>query len=230
MADRIGILLRHGDYHQLPDTPSAHQPFPLNESGEAQARHAIGLVATMVRRNGWALMPALHCSTLLRAWQTATILADGLSGCREIIQSDALAERGLGNAANLSLSQLAEIIRRDPRCDRLPEGWKRDSHFRLPLVGAESLMSAGNRVADYIANTMESAAGSDDSSPAIVFIGHGGAFRHAAFHLGVLSMDQVSRLSMHHARPVAIARGEDGRWRHAAGHWKVRRDTNRDLD
>ena len=37
MPRLIAALIRHGDYRKLPDTPSAHQPFPLNAEGEAQA-------------------------------------------------------------------------------------------------------------------------------------------------------------------------------------------------
>ncbi len=33
----VGIL-RHGDYHQLPQAPSALQPFPLTEKGCEQAQ------------------------------------------------------------------------------------------------------------------------------------------------------------------------------------------------
>ena len=40
MPRLIAALIRHGDYRQLPDTPSAHQPFPLTDLGEHQAREA----------------------------------------------------------------------------------------------------------------------------------------------------------------------------------------------
>ena len=40
MARLIVALIRHGDYAQLPDTPSAHQPFGLTEKGCKQAQEA----------------------------------------------------------------------------------------------------------------------------------------------------------------------------------------------
>lgn len=222
-GDRICILLRHGDYHQLRDTPSAHQPFPLNDAGVEQASEAIELVAEMARRNGWSLHPVVHCSTLLRAWQTADIVAAGLASCREILQTDRLTERGVGGGANLTQSQIAEIIANDPRYDALPSGWKSDSHFALPFVGAESMMTAGIRVADYVTETMNDLQPPDDRTEAVLFVGHGGSFRHAAHHLGALPFEKIAELSMYHARPVALAMSADGHCPHVDGQWKVRR-------
>ena len=54
-----------------------------------------------------------------------------------------------------------------------------------------------------------------------IVVGHGGAFRHAARELGVLSEADVAALSMYHAQPVYLARRE-GRWQQVAGRWKVR--------
>ena len=231
MGHPIAILLRHGDYHQLPDTPSAHQPFPLSEAGELQSRRAVKLIASMVRDNGWTLSPTAHCSSLLRAWQTAMIVTEGLSSLDEIVQADELAERSLGSGANLSLAQLVQIVDQDPRYGRLPNGWKRDSHFRLPMLGAESLMSAGHRVADYISRQLTALTVEEDrAAAAVLFVGHGGAFRHAALQLGVLSSDEVASLSMHHGQPVAIALTDQGGWRTVAGHWKVRSEAERNLD
>jgi 2,3-bisphosphoglycerate-dependent phosphoglycerate mutase len=50
MADRICILLRHGDYHQLADTPNAHQPYGLNHRGRDQAGQAWRMSAARVHR------------------------------------------------------------------------------------------------------------------------------------------------------------------------------------
>ena len=40
MARLFAALIRHGEYAQLPDTPSAHQPFALTDKGRAQAYDA----------------------------------------------------------------------------------------------------------------------------------------------------------------------------------------------
>ncbi|MGB5438614.1 MAG: histidine phosphatase family protein, partial [Gammaproteobacteria bacterium] len=80
MARLIAALIRHGDYHQVPDTPSAHQPWPLTREGEAQAQAGAQALHELVVRNGWSLVPAIDSSCMLRAWQTAVIFADRLAG------------------------------------------------------------------------------------------------------------------------------------------------------
>lgn len=40
MPRLIAALIRHAEYQQLPDTPSAHQPFALTTTGEQQERAA----------------------------------------------------------------------------------------------------------------------------------------------------------------------------------------------
>ena len=123
MTTRIAALVRHGDYAQLPDTPSAHQPFPLNTDGEQQAREAAALLRDACTRNGWRLESCIDSSRMLRAWQTARIiafeLADQVPSGLTVTSFDALAERCVGAAANLSMAQIEDIIHRDPR---FPDG------------------------------------------------------------------------------------------------------------
>ncbi|MGB5440857.1 MAG: histidine phosphatase family protein, partial [Gammaproteobacteria bacterium] len=108
MPRLIAALIRHGDYRQLPETPSAHQPFPLTPEGEAQARQAGASLRKTISTEGWALSPAVDSSQLLRAWQTACIINEELAGKFEtppqLSGFDDLAERGLGSAANLSIT------------------------------------------------------------------------------------------------------------------------------
>ncbi|MFM9270754.1 histidine phosphatase family protein [Halomonas elongata] len=221
----IAVLVRHGDYHQLPDTPSAHQPFPLTERGRDQADKAAWELGAMLEAEGWRLAETIDTSELLRAWQTAERLREGLANCwfpLRIENFGALAERGLGSAANLTLDQIVRAVEADPRCDALPANWKSSSHFRLPLPGAESLMEAGERVADHLESRMAALAAEVRDDTAKLFVGHGAAFRHAAYRLGVLAFDDIARLSMYHAASVYLERFPDGRWRHIGGHWKRR--------
>ena len=225
MARLIAALIRHGDYQQLPDTPSAHQPWPLTSQGETQAREGAQCLHDMVTRNGWTLEPLIDSSRLLRAWQTATVFAGRLaelSSFTPAIESyDALAERGVGCLANLTIAQIEDVLRQDPRVSSPAAGWKADSHYRLPLQGAESLLEAGERVAAHLLQSMSSLP-SDASDRVKVFIGHGAAFRHAACHLGVLAFEQLRQLSMFHCQPVMLEYLPDGSWRHVEGDWKVR--------
>ena len=224
-ARLIAAIIRHGDYRQLPDTPSAHQPFPLTASGEHQARRAAARIREVLNDQGWALDPVVDCSQLLRAWQTAEIIVDGLRDRfprePQLTAHAALAERGLGSANNLSLSMIETVISEDPRFPELPDDWKSNSQFRLPLQGAESLLEAGQRVAAHMRQQMAALAGFTAADTLKLFVGHGAAFRHAAFHLGVLEYEQIARLSMHHASPVYLEYS-DGTWSHVGGDWRVR--------
>jgi 2,3-bisphosphoglycerate-dependent phosphoglycerate mutase len=225
MARLIAALVRHADYHQLPDTPSAHQPFPLNDAGERQALDAASELGAAITRNGWELDAVIDSSHMLRAWQTADIFARHLAGATDaelrVECSEALAERSVGCAANLTIGQIEAILHDDPRVADPPVNWKADSHYRLPLQGAESLLEAGQRVAAHLSHTMAllPEGGRDRLK---LFVGHGAAFRHAAYHMGVLVFEQLRQLSMFHCQPVLIEYLPDGQWRHIEGDWKVR--------
>jgi 2,3-bisphosphoglycerate-dependent phosphoglycerate mutase len=234
MPGLIAALIRHGDYEQLPDTPSAHQPFPLNAAGEQHAREAAALLRDACIRNGWQPESCIDSSRMLRAWQTARIIADELADLLPsgftVTSFDALAERCVGAAANLSMAQIEDIIQRDPRFPDLPEGWKSDSHYRLPLQGAESLVEAGERVAAHLRQRTAGLAAAPDPACLKVFVGHGAAMRHAAWSLGVLEFGQLAQLSMYHGRPVFIEYRPDASWCHVGGDWKVRSQDAVELD
>jgi len=221
MHGHIAALVRHGDYHQLADVPSAQQPFALTDKGLAQAQKGAAELMEIITAHNWSMYPGIDSSNMLRAWQTAQIFAQ-VCGAKSVTSFDSLAERGLGCAANLTLTQIENILRDDPRYPSPPRNWKADSHYRLPLQGAESLLEAGRRVADHIERRMAELTVTGGSGKVGVFLGHGAAFRHAAFHLGALELDHVADLSMHHARPLFLESGADGRWRHVAGEWKLR--------
>ena len=221
MPRLIAALLRHGDYRQLPETPSALQPFPLTDKGREQARRAAGTLLQMARQMRCSIDTELHSSRLLRAWESATLIAENLQGDYAIQSFDALAERSMGSAANLTVSQVEAVVREDPRFEELPADWKSSSHFCLPLQGAESLAEAGQRVAQHLVETMQQLARHAQQDTFKVFVGHGAAIRHAAWQLGVLDLSDVARLSMFHAQPVCLEYSDTG-WRHAGGDWKVR--------
>lgn len=238
MARVIAALIRHGDYHQLPQTPSAHQPFPLTETGRQQALTAATALWDRLQQERWHLHPELDCSRLLRAWQTADLMCQWLikqysesqyvesqpfrGHPIRLHQTEALAERGLGSAANLTVSAIEAVLQQDPRFSPPPADWKSNSHYCLPLQGAESLMQAGERVAYHLGSRMEQLAGQATVDTLQVFVGHGAAFRHGAHLLGVLPFEQIARLSMYHGVPVYLEYHGDGRWSHVGGNWKVR--------
>lgn len=225
MGRRIAAIIRHGDYHQLAGAPSAHQPFPLNADGEKQAQKAASDIYRMLQQHGWSLLAEIDSSRMLRGWQTARIitdwLGDKLSQPLQLQSFDELAERSVGSAANLTARQIRDIIHNDPRFPDLPEDWKSNSEYCLPLQGAESLLQAGERVATHLRSRMMELADSDTDRLKL-FVGHGAAFRHAAWHLGIMEYEQIAKLSMYHGHPVYLEYFSDGSWQHIAGEWKVR--------
>ncbi|MGX1495352.1 2,3-bisphosphoglycerate-dependent phosphoglycerate mutase [Labrenzia sp. MBR-25] len=225
MTARFAILVRHGAYHQKPDTPSALQPYALTDAGKAQAQEAGSEIADIARQEGFRLAPEILCSRQLRAWQTAALLGQSL-GERlgsdfTITEDEALAERSVGALANLTLREIEQVIADDPRTAPLPGDWKSNSHHRLPVQGAESLIDAGERVAAFLEQKMADL--NDGAGPnARIFVGHGASIRHAAHCLGVLAFDQIRQLSMHHARAVVLKLDKHGTWAHHGGDWKLR--------
>ena len=223
----VAALVRHGHYHQPPDVPSAHLPHPLTPRGRQHALDGAAELARWVVANGVSVAPVIHASCLLRAHETAHllcgVLAETLGGSFEVRETESLMERSVGCAANLTQAEIAGVIEADPRHPPLPAGWKSDSHYRLPLPGAESLVQAGARVATHVERVHQDR-GSAPGDVVQVFVGHGGSFRHAAAALGVLTLGEVAALSMHHGRPVLLERrdGPHPRWTHVGGHWKVR--------
>ncbi|MCP4075849.1 MAG: histidine phosphatase family protein [Gammaproteobacteria bacterium] len=224
MGRRIAAIIRHGDYHQMAGAPSAHQPYPLNTSGKKHAAEAANIIDEIQQKNGWSLATEIDCSQMLRAWQTADIIAQTLGTEPELqLQSfDELAERCVGSAANLTTEQISRVIHDDPRYEELPQNWKSNSEYRLPFQGAESLLEAGQRVAEHL-NVRLSKLAANVPGTLKLFVGHGASFRHAAYHLGVMKYDDIARLSMFHGRPVFLELLQDGSWVHIAGDWKIRK-------
>lgn len=218
MTRIVAALIRHGHYHQPPDTPSAFLPHPLTELGFQQARDCAPAIADWAASNGLKIHPVIDTSRMLRAWQTGHEIAAALSGAFTVTEHEALAERSVGAAANLNLSQIDAIIAADPRFQPLPEYWKAQADFRLPFQGAETLREAGARATAHFEQCMNNLT----AGTLKLFIGHGAAFRYAAVKLGVLTEAEAPRLSMYHCRPVYLER-IDGQWRHAGGEWKVRK-------
>lgn len=221
MAAVFAALLRHAEYRQLEHTPSAHQPFPLTEAGVRQASAAGQQLLADAARLQWRIAPEIHCSGLLRAWQTARLIADELGEGVILGEYPDLAERSVGSVANLTVQQIETIVREDPRYAELPPDWKSSSEYCLPFIGAESLRQAGKRVAVHLCSVMQRLESVVDEDTLQIFVGHGAAIRHAVHELGVLEAAEVSRLSMYHAEPVYLQYREAG-WKQVGGRWKPR--------
>ena len=214
-------FIRHGQYHQQPDTPSALQPHPLTGEGEAEVRGQAQQFADWLAQSGYQPEPVIHCSTLLRAWQTAEIyrqvLQDLCPDPMRVQSVSALCERSVGALANLSVSEIEAIVERDPRLDPLPDDWKSDSQFRLPFEGAESHLEAGQRVATHLKTLPVFEA----NQRVQLVVGHGASIRHASYYLNVIKFSDIKRLSMFHGHPVVFEKQHHG-WARLFGNWKQR--------
>ncbi|MFT2112199.1 histidine phosphatase family protein [Marinomonas sp. 2405UD68-3] len=223
----IIAMIRHGAYQQRKEVPSALQPFALTEEGKQEVVLAANSFAKQLIENDWQLNPIIHSSNQLRAWQTADIYRQELAGFfledpRHVTHND-LSERSVGCMANLTITEIESVLDADPRFDSPKEGWKSDSYYCLPLQGAESLMMAGERVSNYL--TQHTTDNNMTKKQSIsLFFGHGASFRHAAFHLNIITLSDIKKFSMHHAQPVMIQKQHDGTWRHVAGEWKIRKN------
>ena len=230
MSGRYFALIRHGAYHQRENVPSALQPHPLTDEGIAQARDCAGLVRALQDAHDLTLNPVSYSSRQLRAWQTAKETTGALSPDGRpfpIVETEALSERSVGSAANLTLDEIEAALTLDPRFDTPPAGWKSDSDFCLPYPGAESLMMAGARVAGFLAQLAQQPG---TKGKMTLIFGHGAAFRHAAHCLGVMARDEIAAHSMYHARPLLICYTQGGTWAHSGGAWKVRKRDETLLD
>lgn len=212
-------LIRHGNYEQLPGVPSALQPYPLTKEGRVEAVREAKLFGAWLHNEGFKLNKNVHCSTLLRAWETADIyintILEHFQETPEIHQSAALCERSVGSAANLTTDEIERILALDPRFDTAPSGWKSDSFYKLPFDQAESLLEAGERAANHIIEHAQS------SKTITLFFGHGAAFRHAACHMNVIKLQDIKRLSMHHAHPIVFHQSGATTTK-LYGDWKLR--------
>jgi 2,3-bisphosphoglycerate-dependent phosphoglycerate mutase len=220
---RVAVLVRHGHFDRPENTASAHSPLPLSATGRAQAEQAAPVIAQACAERSLEIDEQIEASSLLRAWQTASVLAEqwaARSG-REyrVVERDALIERGLGSAANLTFDRIRELIELDPRLPSLPEGWRRTPDFRLPLRGAESLMDAGRRTAACIAEGIDAIPDEDPRDLARVFVAHSGCLRHAAVVLGALDLEVVAARSMEFVQAVLIEREAGDRWRLVGGEF-----------
>ena len=221
---RVAVFVRHGHFERPDETASAHSLLPLSETGHAQAAAAVGKIAARCANQGLEIDKRIEASQLLRAWQTANVLAEGLSERtgtpHHVIQRDEMIERGLGSAANLTFTRIRELVEADPRLGSLPEGWRRMPEYRLPLPGAESLMDAGKRAAARIAHSIESMPEDDPRDLARLFVAHSGCLRHAAVVLGAIDVRRVASLSMDFVQAVMIERFPDGSWRVVDGDFE----------
>jgi len=221
---RIAAFVRHGHFARPEGTASAHSLFPLSPKGRGQARAAVDAILDFAEEFGLDVDARLEASQLLRAWETAKVIAEELESRTgrsfHVLQRNDLIERGIGSAANMRFEDIEALLAEDPRIAPLPKGWRRRPEFRLPVQGAESLMQAGARVAARVSASMNSIPADDSRDVMRLFVAHSGCLRHAAVTLGALDVRKVPGLSMGFAQTVLIEKMPNGEWVHLAGQFE----------
>ena len=222
-------FIRHGDYQQKANVPSAFQPYPLSEKGTTEALQCADKLLAFARQNDVVIDAVIDCSEMLRSWQTADVIGQalnksGLSAPHSVQSFPALAERCVGSLANLDVDAITDIINRDPRFENVPKDWKSNSDYCLPVPGAESLMMAGERVAGHIQWRLQTIRSNDDSRDRLLklVVVHGASLRHGAYRLGILAREQIHKLSMYHCEPMIFSVDDNDTWHLCQGNWKVR--------
>ena len=198
------IFLRHSIYQQPKNVPSALLPHPITAEGVAQAKAGAHKIIDYFKEKEHQFPKNIESSSLLRAYQTATIIAEEVFKVTKIdlkiTQTDALTERKMGSMANLTVEEIEQIMSKDPRYSCPPRGWKSSKEYKLPYIDCESLDDAGKRVAEYIKNP--TILENFDDQCYRMLIGHGASFRHACHTLGILKEEDIQKLSMHYAEPL----------------------------
>lgn len=219
------IFLRHAEYKQPKNVPSALLPHPLTAEGEKQAVHGAEKLIAFFKNNESKIPPYIECSSSLRAYETAKILVTEIkkhfSKHLKIRQTDALTERRLGPMANLTVDEIETVLNKDDRYENPPKGWKSSRNYKLPYIGCESLKEAGFRVAEHIKKAPGYDSEQKKGSLFRIIVGHGASFRHAAAELAILQEEDIPKLSMFYAEPLFF-NCNNGQWKHIGGNWKVR--------
>ena len=186
------LLVRHGETDWNRERRfQGHADPPLNEEGREQARE-------LARRLAGEDIAAVYTSDLLRALETAEILATALDA--EVVALRELREIDVGNWQGLTWPEIEE---------RHPDGaarWHRDGHG---WDSGETYEQLGDRI---VAALREIA--SNHPAQRIVVVGHGGTVRATrAFVEGVSVTESRQRSAAIGNCEVFRVVTEDGTWR-----------------
>ena len=141
------IFLRHSVYEQPAAVPSALLPHPITAEGVKQAKMAASKIIQFFKNDESQLPRTIESSSLLRAYQTASVLAEEVYNLMrielKIVQTDELVERKMGAMANLTVQEIEAIMARDLRYEKPPQGWKSSRDYKLPYIDCPAVPFTG---------------------------------------------------------------------------------------
>jgi broad specificity phosphatase PhoE len=164
-------MVRHGETDWNRDNRfQGHADPPLNEAGRAQAR-------TLAEKLAAEAASALYSSPLVRAYETASIVAQRLA--LEVRISEALREVDVGSWSGLTRAQVEMTF---------PAGYRRWLESEHGWDDGESYDDLGRRV---VAELLEIAARHPDQQ--VLVVSHGGPIRSALAAAAGVSHGEVRR-------------------------------------
>jgi broad specificity phosphatase PhoE len=184
----ICLLVRHGetDWNRS-GRVMGDQPVPINLAGESQARELASLLhGTRVTR--------IYSSPVLRALQTARILADSLRA--DIVQTPGLSEIGMGAWMNRFWRELAD----DPA--------KRDWYSRpddAKPAGGETLRIVQRRAVSAVEGILSQSDGGH-----FLLVSHADVIRTILAHYLQMDLLQLRNMKIDHASATALEIGTQG--------------------
>lgn len=169
------LLIRHGktDWNEEPRVMGA-KPIPLNEAGLAQARHLRDWLAQIK-------LHAVYTSPILRARQTAEIIAEG-RGDLKIIEEPGVAEIDYGRWIGLSFSEVAEKYKKEYQTYL-----KHPSKARVP--GGESVVAVQKRAVGAVEKMKKRHAGQR-----VVAVSHADVIKMMLVHYLGIPLDGLQRV------------------------------------
>ncbi|WP_111979216.1 histidine phosphatase family protein [Algibacillus agarilyticus] len=195
MAAIYALFICHTESDLLPNAPEGQQPFSLTHNGVRSAKQLVKKVDSLSEQLNCRIAHYIDSSQTLAAWQTADAIAEILSlnhGHEYKTDAfDALSNASLGALANLSFDDIEDVVRHDPRFPALPDDWRINGCYRLPVQGAESPMDAGKRLIKHVHQRLTALAETAEQATIKIFVSHDKVLRHAMCELGLLKQPDI---------------------------------------
>jgi broad specificity phosphatase PhoE len=173
------VLVRHGETDWNRENRfQGHADIPLNEAGRAQARD---LVLELANES----FQAVYSSPLLRAYETAAILAESLE--LEVERADDLMEVDVGSWSGLTRVEIEA---------RFPQGFRRWLDYGHGWDDGETYEDMTRRVLTAVLGIA-----TDHPGDTVLVVAHGGPIR--ALHAVALDMDVAAHRRVRPVEPNA---------------------------
>jgi len=180
------ILIRHGqtDWNAA-ERIQSHHPVPLNDEGRAQVSATAALLTDIAARQIGDRPPALWCSPLTRARQSAEIVHAALDLEVSLKEHRGLIEFDMGAWTGKTLGELRKL-----------PAWQdyltKPAEMRFPK--GEALTEVRTRAVTALQEILDS-----EDTNTVIIVSHGGVIRLLTVSLLNLDLNQYHRMSIDNA-------------------------------